>query len=44
MNHIKVIEDDGKSFVRAKEKSDYFFNKFKERFAPDFPPPPTIGD
>ncbi len=43
-NHIEVIEDDGQCFERANEKSEYFYNKFKERFAPENPTSPTIGD
>ncbi len=43
-NHIEVIEDDDKCYVRANEKSNYFFSKFKERFAPANLTPSTIGD
>ncbi len=34
VNHIGVIEDDGRKLDREKDKSDYFYSKFKERFEP----------
>ncbi len=43
-NHISVIEDEGRRIEREMDKSEYFYNKFKERFSPDISNPSAMGD
>ncbi len=43
-NHIEVVEDEGIILVREKDKCDYFFHKFKDRFALDNLSTPSLGD
>ncbi len=44
VNHIEFIEDDGSRRTREADKSDYFYNKFKERFTPEGAPITSFGD
>ncbi len=44
VNRIEAIEEQGTRITREKDKSDYFYLKFKDRFAPDNQTPSSIGD
>ncbi len=43
-NHIGVIEDERRRLDRENDKSVYFYNKFKERFASDNNIRSALGD
>ncbi len=44
VNNIGVVEDEGRHFFGEEAKREYFYNRFKDIFAPSCPNNQSVGD